>query len=154
MLTEALAALAAAGGTAVVSAMATDTWESVKAGLGRMFGRGDGARAAATEHRLERAKAELAVLSGVELERAGDAQAAAWRTRLADLLEDHPEVADQVRTMIAQVQASKATVTAGDHAVAVGGDVTMEATGGGVAAVMIEGSVLTNRPPSPGPDRA
>ena len=40
MLTEALAALASTGGTALVTAMVTDGWEDVKGKFARLFGGG------------------------------------------------------------------------------------------------------------------
>ncbi|MBO0883329.1 MAG: hypothetical protein J2P17_23935, partial [Mycobacterium sp.] len=97
MLAEALAALASAGGTAVVSAMATDGWAAVRTRTARLFGRGDATREAAAAKRLERVRAELDKLSGAELAQARAQQEAAWATRLADLLEEQPESESELR---------------------------------------------------------
>ena len=70
MLTEALAALASTGGTALVTAMVTDGWEDVKGGFARLFGRGRAREAETAVARLEQSRAALAGLSGADLERA------------------------------------------------------------------------------------
>ena len=92
MLGEALAALASAGGTALVSAMVADGWESVRERFARLLGRGDTRLAQDAAKRLEASRTVLAGRAGPELERARAEQEVAWRTRLADLLEDYPEV--------------------------------------------------------------
>ena len=89
-MTEALAALASTGGTALVTAMVTDGWEDVKGGFARLFGRGKAKQAEATVARLEQSQAALAGLSGADLERARAEQEVVWRTRLGDLLEQDP----------------------------------------------------------------
>jgi hypothetical protein len=104
MLAEALTALAAAGGTAVVSAMATDAWGAVRTRTARLFGRGDKKREAAAEERLNRAREEMAKLSGAELDQASARQQAAWSARLADLLEDHPETETELRALVEYAQ--------------------------------------------------
>ena len=43
--------------------------------------------------------------SGADLERAQAEQEIVWRTRLADLLESHPEAEDELRVVVAEVQA-------------------------------------------------
>jgi hypothetical protein len=105
MLTEALAALAAAGGTALVNAMVTDGWESVRKRFARLLGRGDSTGTAAADARLEKSRRMLTGLSSADLAKAQVEQAVAWRTRLSDLLEDHPEVEDNLRNLVADVQA-------------------------------------------------
>jgi len=53
MLVEALAALAGAGGTALVGAMATDAWNSTRSGVARLFGRGGTAQQTAIEAQFD-----------------------------------------------------------------------------------------------------
>jgi hypothetical protein len=113
MVPEALAALAAGGGTALMEAVATDGWQAVKTGFARLLGRGDERLAAAVEGRLERSRAELAALSGAELARARAAQEAAWRARLEDLLEEHPQAADQLADLLDRNPAPADPVTGG-----------------------------------------
>jgi hypothetical protein len=105
MLTEALAALASAGGTALVAAMVTDGWEATKARFARLLGRGDTKRAEAAAARLEESRAALAGSPGRGLERARAEQEVAWRTRLADLLEHDPGAEGELRVLVAEVQA-------------------------------------------------
>ena len=105
MLTEALTALASAGGTALVTAMVTDGWEGVKGRFARLFGRGDAAQAEAAAGRLEQSRAALAGLSSPDLERARAGQEIVWRTRLGDLLEQDPAAERELRALVAEVQA-------------------------------------------------
>jgi hypothetical protein len=108
MLTDALTALASMGGSALVTAMVTDGWEGMKARFARMFGRGDAKRAEVAAGRLEQSQAVLAGLSGPDLERARTEQEIMWRTRLADLLEQDPSAEQELRTLVAEVQAQVA----------------------------------------------
>jgi hypothetical protein len=105
VLSEALAALASTGGTALITAMVTDGWEGVRTRFARLLGRGDTAETETVAARLEQSKALLATLSGGELERARAEQAIAWRTRLEDLLEHDPAAAGTLRTLVAEIKA-------------------------------------------------
>ncbi|MGH3887065.1 MAG: hypothetical protein ACRDSZ_10955 [Pseudonocardiaceae bacterium] len=104
MLAEVLAALAAAGGTAVVGAMATDAWESARSGVARLLGRG------ADPHRQEIIKAQLDEDAAL-LERVGDAEREmvrqelepVWRRRLATYLDQHPEAVEELRELVEQI---------------------------------------------------
>ncbi len=104
MLAEALMALAATGGNAVITAMATDGWESFKGRIAQVFGRGQPDLAQATAARLDQSRAALAGLTGADLERVRTEQEVAWRTRLEDLLEQHPEAADELSALVAEVK--------------------------------------------------
>jgi hypothetical protein len=108
MLTEALSALASAGGTALVTAMVTDGWEGAKTRFARLLGRGDAVRAEAAAGRLEQSRAALAQVQGHDLERVRAEQAVVWRTRLEDLLEQDPGAERELRALVVQVQAQKA----------------------------------------------
>jgi len=108
MLTEALTALASAGGTALVTAMVTDGWEGAKARFARLLGRGDAARAEAAAGRLEQSRAALVQVPGPDAERVQAEQEVVWRTRLEDLLEQDPGVEQELRALVAQVQAQTA----------------------------------------------
>ena len=105
MLAEALAALASTGGTAVVTAMVTDSWEGIKARFARLLGRGDAKETEAVAARLEQSRAVLVSASGAGLERVRTEQEIAWRTRLEDLLEHDPGAENELRTLAAEVQA-------------------------------------------------
>ena len=148
-----LVTLAEAAGQAVVTAAATDVWAKFKTGIARLLGRGDKDKAAAAERRLEDTRRELAETGQAELAMAQARLAAAWQTRLADLLEDDPAVAGQLRVLVEQLQAMLPTGTAiaSGHGVAAGWDVNITASGGGVAAGTIDGDVSPPGPTPPGP---
>ncbi|MFJ8026316.1 hypothetical protein [Streptomyces sp. NPDC096311] len=110
MLVEALLALAAAGGGAVVQAAGTDAWNGVRAGIARMLGRGEAAREQGELERLDRTQAVLEVSNEDEIEHVRKAQAAVWQNRLEMLLEELPEAqrqrtAAELRALIEQAGA-------------------------------------------------
>jgi hypothetical protein len=150
---EALLSLAALAGRTVVAAAATDAWESVKRGFARVLASGDRDRAGIAERRLEQTREQLAGAAAGELERIRGEVAVAWQVRLLDLLEEHPEIAGELRALIDQVWAHLPTgaVSASGHGVAVGGDVTITASRGGIAAGTISGNVTPENPTRPGP---
>jgi hypothetical protein len=148
MLAETLMALAALAGNTVVAAATTDAWEAARRGFARLLGRGDPDRTTVAEQRLEETREQLTGAEGAELEHARAALAERWAGRLADLLEEHPDAEADLRALVQQIQAAlpAGMVSAADHAVAAGRDVTISATGGGVAAGVIHGNVT---PPDP-----
>ena len=82
-----------------------------------------------------------------DLETVQAALAAQWETRFADLLADHPDAEAELAALVKDI---RPTVTATDHSVAAGGNVTATAQGGGVAANVIHGDVHVG-PTRPGP---
>jgi hypothetical protein len=150
---EALLSLASLAGRTVAAAAATDGWEAVKRGFARLLGRGDQARAEVAERRLEQARGELAGVPADRAELVRDRVAAAWQTRVLDLLEEHPELAGEVRALVEQARAElpEGGVLAAGYGVAAGGDVNISASGGGVAAGTIHGNVMPGNPTVPGP---
>ncbi|MFI9836302.1 hypothetical protein ACIHFD_04675 [Nonomuraea sp. NPDC051941] len=98
MLTEALAALAAAAGTGVVTAMTTDAWEEIKTRCARLLGRGDADGEKRQVARLELARREL--LAAQDHEQTQREQQAVWTTLLRELLEDQPDSEEQVRELM------------------------------------------------------
>ena len=93
MLPEWIATLAGTGASTLVTAAATDVWQTARAGFVRLFGRGDAARAQLAEARLD----ELAAAR--DDGEIGD-QLVVWRTRLADLLQEDPNNAEALRALI------------------------------------------------------
>lgn len=93
MLEESLTALAAAGGGAVVAAMATDAWQVTRDRVVRLFrGRAE------VEARLEE---DAALVAGAEdPDGVRRALLPAWGVRLGALLAEHPEYADELRQLI------------------------------------------------------
>ncbi|MFC1434118.1 hypothetical protein ACEZDB_26055 [Streptacidiphilus sp. N1-3] len=111
MLVEALLALAAAGGGAIVQAAGTDAWNGVRSGIARMLGRGEEAREQGELERLDRTWAVLDAATEGEAEPVRAAQAAVWQNRLEILLEEMPEVqrqqvAAELQALIEQVSAA------------------------------------------------
>lgn len=104
MLAEPLAALAGAGATALIGAMATDVWQGARGGVVRLFGRGGEERGNAIGAQLD----EDAVLVGrAEPDGADEIRAEllpVWRRRLILLLEEHPDSEDGLRELVTQVQ--------------------------------------------------
>ncbi|MGC5310976.1 hypothetical protein [Micromonospora zamorensis] len=88
--------LAAAAG-ALVGAMTTDAWGWAKTSFAQLFGSSDQTQA---ERRLEASRAEMEGLSGEELLRARSRVEAAWQARLGDLVEDTPDVAVRLETLV------------------------------------------------------
>jgi hypothetical protein len=105
VLTEAVTALASAGGSALATAMVTGGCEGVQARFADLFGRGDAKQADRAAGWLEQSWAALAGLSGPGLEWAQVEQEIIWRTRLGDLLEQDPDAETELRALVAQVQA-------------------------------------------------
>lgn len=137
-------ALAATAAAALVQAMVTDGWEEVRHKVARLFGRGQ--HDVTIERRLDATRGQLTATSPGELETAQAALAAQWETRFADLLADHPDAGAELAALIKDI---RPTVTASDHAVAAGENVTATAQGGGVAANVIHGDVHAG-PTKPG----
>jgi hypothetical protein len=139
-------ALAAMAATALVQAMVTDGREGVRHKVARLFGRGQ--PDAAIERRLDATRDQLGAATPGELEKVQAALAAQWETRFADLLADHPDVQAELAALVKDI---KPTVTAADHSVAAGENVTATAKSRGVAANVIHGEVHTGAT-RPGPE--
>jgi hypothetical protein len=102
MLAEALIALAGAGGSALVGAMATDAWQATRAGVARLFGHGGSDRQTAIEAQLDGNAALVAQASDPDEVR--QSLAAVWRLELAALLRQYPETEDELRALVEQIQ--------------------------------------------------
>ena len=142
-LAEALVALAALAGSTVVTAAVTDAWESARKGFVRLLGRGDPAKTQLAGERLAESHDQLTQATGADLEPVHAELEAQWLTRMRDLLEEDPGVEADLRTLVEEIQAQlpAGMVSAADHSVAAGRDVTVTAKSGGVAANVIHGDV-------------
>jgi hypothetical protein len=101
-MADTVANLAVSGATTIVSAMATDAWHSVRDGVLRLFRR----------HGRDRVAIEAQLDEDAELvERDEDPDAARgdlaglWRRRLALLLAESPDAADDLSALIEQAGA-------------------------------------------------
>jgi hypothetical protein len=154
MLSQAMTALAAAGGTAVVQAAGTDAWTGIRQQVARWFGRGNPQREQVQLERLDQTAAELQAARPAEAERVRIRQEAAWQGRIEVLLEsledvERARVVDELRTLQAQQTIPRA-VLAGQSGLAVGGDLNVRADNGSAAAVTM-GNVTLGNPSQPGP---
>ncbi|MGH3937108.1 MAG: hypothetical protein ACRDTG_00505 [Pseudonocardiaceae bacterium] len=104
MLVEALTALAGAGGTALVGAMATDAWTSTRSGVARLFGRGGTAQQTAIEAQLDSNAALVAQADDPDEVRRS--LLPMWRLQLEALLRQHPEAEQELRALVSQVRAA------------------------------------------------
>ena len=123
---------------ALVQARVTDGWEGVRHKVARLFGRGQPDMA--IERRLDTTRDQLTAATPGDLATVQAALAAQWETRFADLLADHPDAQADLAALVKEI---KPAVTAADHAVAAGGNVTAAVKSGGVAANVIRGDVHT-----------
>lgn len=120
MLTEALTAVAAAGGTAVVQAAGTDAWKDLRQRVAALLGRGDQQREQAELERLDLTAAAVAQSAGQGAERAAAQQATAWRGRFEVLLEglDEPtraQAAAELLVLIEQIGTPVADSSVSDN---------------------------------------
>ena len=150
VLAEALTALAAAGGTAVVRAAGNDAWTGFRGRVARWFGRGNTGREQVALERLDRTAAALETASPGEVERMWAGQEASWQTMFELLLEgldgqEQQRAADELRDLLAGFSDSSATAV-GPGAVAVAGDVDIQAETGSAAAWQM-GNVQIGQPP-------
>ncbi len=153
MLEQALMALAASGGTALVAAAGTDAWGGLRQSVARWFARGDEQRERTELERLDQTAAALRSIDPAEAERAQVAQEAAWQARIETVLEslndaERDQAAMQLRSLLAQ-HAPQGGVSAGEGGQAVGGNVHIEADHGSVAGWNV-GDVTMGNPPRPG----
>jgi hypothetical protein len=140
---EALIALAALAGNTVVAAATTDAWEAARRKFARLLGRGDAKKEQLADKRLEETRQQLDGVTGQKLEKAQADLAKAWQVRMADLLEEDPGAEAELRSLVEEIRAQlpATVVSAVDHAIAAGRDVTVSASGGGVAAGVLHGDV-------------
>ncbi|MGW0615701.1 hypothetical protein [Streptomyces sp. NPDC002788] len=108
MLTEALMAVAGAGGTAVVQAAGTDAWTGLRQRVARLVGCGDTQRERAELERLDCTAQALEEADATgETERTRLRQEASWQTRFESLLEnledsEQQQVATELQALVAE----------------------------------------------------
>jgi hypothetical protein len=130
--------LAVLASNAAVRAATGDAWEGVKQKLARLMGRGDLKREQLVELRLDETRQQV---GETDSEEAREAQARRWEARFVDLLGESPDLEDDLRALVEEIQAQLRTemVSGADHAVAAGRDVNISASEGGVAAGLSRG---------------
>jgi len=96
-----LASLAAAGGSAVVAAMATDAWRVARDGIAEIFHRLEPRRRRAIEGQLD--DQAMLVEHAADPEAARNAVRGAWILALDMLLREHPAEAGNVGKLVEQI---------------------------------------------------
>ena len=102
---EWIIALATTGAAALVSAVATDAWTVARSGIARLFGRGSADRDKAAEAWMDRTAVALTQAGTSEREEVFRTQVAVWAARLSDLLEEYPELRQDVERLTGEVRA-------------------------------------------------
>ncbi|MFJ2784010.1 MULTISPECIES: hypothetical protein [unclassified Streptomyces] len=97
-------ALAGTAGTAFVTLLATDAWNTVRDGVVDMWRRARPERAADISAELDSTREEL-----IRARTEGDQETEAdlrgeWRGRVRRLLAEHPEVAEELRGLLARLE--------------------------------------------------
>lgn len=100
MLGQAWAALAETGSTTLVGSMATDTWQTTRSGMARLFGHGRPGRQARFEARLDGHATLVAQAQDPDAVRRS--LVPVWRTELEALLRRHPDSERELRALLAQ----------------------------------------------------
>ncbi|MFE7582224.1 hypothetical protein ACFU5Y_11785 [Streptomyces gardneri] len=154
MLEQALAVLAAAGGTAVVQAAGTDAWAGMRQAVARWFGRGDTQRAEAELERLDQTAVAVQAADPAEAEQSRNRQEAVWQTRIETVLEsldgaERERAAEQLRSLLAEY-APQSGVAAGPGGLAAN-TVDIHAEQGSIAAGVIHGGAQIGPPLAPDP---
>jgi len=142
-----IAALVALAGNTLVTAMVTDAWEDVRGKVARLFGRGQ--PDPGTERRLDATLGHLGTASPGELEQVRAVLASQWATRLADLIDEHPDAEAELRALVEEIRAMPAVAASG-HSVSAGRDIRITADRGGFAAGVVHGNVSPPGPTLPG----
>ncbi|MFK0256182.1 hypothetical protein [Streptomyces sp. NPDC090445] len=158
MLVDALTALAAAGGGAVVQAAGTDAWNGLRGRIAEIFGRGDAARGQAELERLDQTGQALNQVATADVMTAGVRQEGLWQGRFEALLEgldtqERERATEQLRELVSFVASSAGSAVIGtgkavarDGGSAVSG---IKNVGGGVGAAR---AVLTGDAEADGGD--
>jgi hypothetical protein len=150
---DSVMALVLFAGQTVAQAAITDVWEAVRRRFAKLIGRGDVRKTEIAEQWLIQTHDQLTAAAGSGLEHAQQVQAERWAGRFADMLDEDNSLEAELRALAEQVAAQlpAVVVSAADHSVAAGRDVTVIADRGGTAAGVIHGNVASLGPTPPGP---
>ncbi|MGP3683692.1 hypothetical protein ACTVZO_03110 [Streptomyces sp. IBSNAI002] len=99
-----ITALAASAGTALVTALATEAWQSASAGLVTLWRRVLPERADAVEAELDATRDDLLDAHGEGDHETRAELAAEWQGRIRRLLSAHPEAAGELRALLIDPQ--------------------------------------------------
>jgi hypothetical protein len=105
MIPEWLLSVAAAGGSAFVGAAASDAWQAARAGVVALFGRGGQRRGELAEQWADQTAAEIEQAPEEQRPQVRERLAPVWQQRLADLVQEYPEVGEELRAWAQRLQA-------------------------------------------------
>lgn len=147
-----LETLAQFAGQTVAAAAITDAWEWARERFARLLGRGNARQTQVAENWLTQTREQLAAATPATAAEARQAAARRWTDRFDDILDQHPEIEPELRTLTDEVAARlpAGAVSAIGGSLAVGGDLNITASNGGTAAGVINGNVTTGHPPGQG----
>lgn len=130
-----LDALAQTAAQTLVAAATTDAWGKAKAMIAKLFGRGDPARAEASERRLEETRSWLAAAPQSEILNTRITQVAAWQVRIRDFLEENFDAEPEIQAIVAALTAELRTSPAATiiRGISAGRNITITSRGGIVA---------------------
>lgn len=146
-----LSVLAQAASSALVASAVTEAWGDVRHKLARWFGRGKPDPGALRA--LDQTHDELAAVAPDHLSELQEELARDWVVRFKDLARNQPGAASELDALVREIQGllPARPVTAGDHSVAAGRDVTISADGGSTAIGVLHGNIAPPGPTKPGP---
>ena len=96
-----LATLAATGAATVVALLVTDSWEEAKTAVGSLWRRVRSDQAQTVVAELGSTRAALLSARAAEEQQVASELTGAWQGRLEQLLETHPQLATELRRIIA-----------------------------------------------------
>ncbi|MFS8203095.1 hypothetical protein ACLVWQ_30950 [Streptomyces sp. CWNU-52B] len=139
-----LAALAAAGATALVQQMVTDGWGNVRDRVAGFFSReGDEDAVDAVQGELEASRADLVAARDAEDEDAEDDVRASWRVRLRRTLRDDPAAAAELRALLDELTPPSDRPVAGPGPTSVHNTVSGGVNHGVIQVGTVHGSATT-----------
>ncbi|MFD7955001.1 hypothetical protein ACFV4X_16070 [Streptomyces ardesiacus] len=96
-----LTALAVSGATTLVGLMVSESWTQARDRVARFFARGG--EQGSAEEELVRSQQALMAARAAQDDLAGADIEAEWRMRLRRVLQDDPQAADELRTLLSEV---------------------------------------------------
>src|ERR1051326_8309590 len=100
MLTDSRLALAARAGQAMVAVASTSEWDTASREYAKLLGQGDVNQTRLARQRLKETHEQLAGAAGPDSGLIGTALAVRWAGRIADLLEENPDVEGELDALV------------------------------------------------------
>ncbi|MEU9163904.1 hypothetical protein AB0D29_26995 [Streptomyces sp. NPDC048424] len=129
-MSDPMTVLAMTGATTVVAAMATSAWEGTRERVVELFHRRGDERSTALQAQLD-GDAELVAGESDDTDGVRDDLVRPWARRIGALLREHPEAADELRTLIEEVSVPPAAQKWSQHITAHAGGTAFGAQGPG-----------------------